>query len=81
MFIRKWQVLGNSKTLSNRLASSLSVRFLSIGTKSNCRDLFDLYSFTSYCYSLAYALSLAILSFPGLLSSPYYPILPSFLIL
>ena len=63
MFIHKWQVLGNSETLSNRLAGLLGVRFLSTGNKSNCRDLFDPYSFASYCHSLAYALSLAFLSF------------------
>jgi hypothetical protein len=64
MFVCKWQVSGNSETLSNRLAGSLGVQFLSTGTKSNCRDLFDLYSFASYRHSLAYALSLAFLSFP-----------------
>ena len=36
---------------------------------------------TSRCHSLAYALSLAILSFPGLPSSPYCLILPSSLLL
>ena len=81
MLVRKWQVSGNSETLSDRLAGSLGVQFLSTGTESNCRDLFDPYSFTSYCHSLAYTLSLAFLSFPGLLSSPYYPILPSSLVL
>jgi hypothetical protein len=64
MFVRKWQVSGNSEALSDRLAGSLNVQFLSTGTKSNCRDLFNLYSFASYCHSLAYALSLAFLSFP-----------------
>jgi hypothetical protein len=52
-----------------------------MGTKSNCRGLFDPYSFASYCHSLAYALSLAILSFLGLSGSPRYAILPSSLVL
>jgi hypothetical protein len=75
------KISGNSETSSDRLAGSLDVQFLSIATESNCRDLFDLHPFSSYCHSLACALSLAVLSFPGLLGSPRCPILPGFLIL
>ena len=81
MFVRKWQVSGNSETLSDRLASSLDVQYLGTDTESNCRDLFDLHPFASCCHSLAYASSLAFLSFPGLLGSPYCPILPGSLVL
>ena len=82
MFVCKWQVSGNSETLSNRLASSLDVQFLSTGTKSNCRDLFDLYPFSSYCHSLACTLSLTVrlfycLAVQGLPGSPRCPILLS----
>ena len=81
MFVRKWQVSGISETLSDRLASSLDVQYLSTDTESNCRDLFDLHPFASCCHSLACASSLAFLSFPGLLGSPYCPILPGSLVL
>ena len=66
MFVCEWQVSGNSEMLSDRLTGSLGVQFLSTDTESNCRDLFDLHPFTSYCHSLACALSLAVLSFSGI---------------
>ena len=66
MFIYKWQVSGNSEMLSNRLTSLLSIQFLSINTKFNYQDLFDLHPFTSYYHSLAYALSLAVPSFSSI---------------